>query len=188
MLSKLLEKAVHDQLLTFLESNKLSNDSQFGYRERRSTQLATTLFVDEIWQAAENGKIVGGLFVDLSKAFNTINQDVILNKLSNYGVAFAETQWFTDYLAIRNQRVQIGSQYSSSFSLTCRVPQGSILGPLLFLVFFNDFQEHLTESDCIQYADDTVIYVPLENVNIMKTSSTVSQKTFLLAAEIMNWS
>ena len=103
VLSKLLEKAVHDQLLTFLESNKLLNDSQFGYRKKRSTQLATTLFV-EIRQAAENGKMVGALFVDLSKAFDTISHDVILNKLCNYGVASAETQWFTDYLFNRKSK------------------------------------------------------------------------------------
>ena len=93
---------------------------------------------------------------------------MILNKLCNYGVAAAETQWFTDYLFNRIQKVQIGSQCSSSFSLTCGVPQGSILGPLLFLVFFNDLQEHLTESHCIQYADDTVIYVANENVNMIE--------------------
>lgn len=179
VLSKLLEKAVHDQLLTFLESNKLLNDSQFGYREKRSTQLATTLFVDEIRQAAENGKMVGALFLDLSKAFDTISHDVILTKLCNYGVASAETQWFTDYLFNRNQKVQIGSQYSSSFSLTCGVPQGSILGPLLFLVFFNDFQEHLTETHCIQYADDTVIYAAHENVNTIEDILNSESKNIL---------
>ena len=83
VLSKLLEKAVHDQLLTSFESNKLLNDSHFGYRERRSTQLETTLFVDEIKhvdeirQEAENGKMVGALLVDLCKAFDTISHDVI---------------------------------------------------------------------------------------------------------------
>jgi len=178
-LSKILEKAVHDQLLTFLESNKLLNDSQFGYREKRSTQLATTLFVDDIRQAAENGKMVGALFLDLSKAFDTISHDVILTKLSNYGVASAEIQWFTDYLFNRNQKVQIGSQYSSPFSLTCGVPQGSILGPLLFLVFFDDLQEHLTETRCIQYADDTVLYVAHENVTIIENLLNVESKNIL---------
>ena len=179
VLSKLLEKAVHDQLLTFLESNELLNNSQFGYREKHSTQLASTLFVDEIRQAAEKGKMVGALFLDLSKAFDTISHDVILTKLCNYGVASAETQWFTDYLFNRNQKVQIGSQYSSSFSLTCGVPQGSILGPLLFLVFFNDFQDYLTETHCIQYADDTVVYFAHEHVNKIEDILNVESKNIL---------
>ena len=91
VLSKLLEKSVHTQLIDFLETNKLLNDSQFGYREKRSTQIATTLFVDEIKEAAKNGKMVGAVFLDLSKAFDTIIYDVILKKLQEYRIATNET-------------------------------------------------------------------------------------------------
>ena len=80
-LSKLLEKAVHNQLSQYLEENNLLNIFQFGYREKRSTQLATTLLVDEIREAAEKSQLIGTLFLDLSKAFDTINHDVILEKL-----------------------------------------------------------------------------------------------------------
>lgn len=157
-LSKLLEKAVHNQVSQYLEDNNLLNNFQFGYRAKRSTQLATTLLVDDIREAAEKGQLVGALFLDLSKAFDTISHDVILEKLKRYGVLESELDWFKDYLFMRSQQVEIGNQKSKSHFIYSGVPQGSILGPLLFLVFFNDFPESLKNSKCIQYADDTVIY------------------------------
>ena len=144
------------------------SESQFGYRERRSTQLATTLLVDEIRQSADCGKMVGALFLDLSKAFDTMSHDLILSKLREFGVASLEREWFADYLFGRLQLVQIGNQYSSPFSVTSGVPQGSILGPLLFLIFFNDLQNQLSETRCIQYADDTVIFVAHEDVKTIE--------------------
>ena len=126
ILSKLLEKAVHSQLINYLESNKLLSDSQFGYRERRSTQHATTLLVDEIRQSVDNGKMVGALFLDLSKAFDTMSHDLILSKLCDFGVAPQEREWFSDYLFGRVQLVQVGHQYSSPFAVTSGVSQGSI--------------------------------------------------------------
>ena len=110
VLSKLLEKAVHSQLIDYLERNKLLSESQFGYRERRSTQLATTLLVDEIRQSADCGKMVRALFLDLSKAFDTMSHDFMLSKLREFGVASLEREWFADYLFGRFQLVQIGYQ------------------------------------------------------------------------------
>ena len=144
-LSKLLEKAVHNQLSQYLEGNDLLNMFQFGYRDKRSTQLATTLLVDEIREAAEKGQLVGALFLDLSKAFDTISHDVILEKLKRYGVFEIELDWFKDYLFMRSQQVEVGNQKSKSHSVFSGVPQGSILGPLLFLVFFNDFPVYKIE-------------------------------------------
>ena len=118
------------------------------YRDKRSTQLTTTLLVDEIREAAEKGQLVGALFLDLSKAFDTISHDVILEKLKRYGVFEIELDWFKDYLFMRSQQVEVGNQKSKSHSVFSGVPQGSILGPLLFLVFFNDFPENLKHSKC----------------------------------------
>ena len=158
ILSKMLEKAVHSQLIDFLENNNLLNSFQFGYRQNRSTDIATTLFVDEIRNNGDMGKLTGALFLDLSKAFDTISHGLILKKLESYGITAKELNWFTDYLFFRKQIVKIGTEKSSAFELLSGVPQGSILGPLLFLIFFNDFPEQLQWSKCIQYADDTVVY------------------------------
>ena len=165
ILSKLLEKAVHTQLSTFLERNNLLNDSQFGYRENRSTDLASALLIDSIRKNGDNGLLTGTLFLDLSKAFDTINHDLIIKKLASYGVGNHETNWFSDYLFCRSQTVIVGNQKSSKFNVSCGVPQGSILGPLIFLMFFNDFPEQLSRANCLQYADDTVIYFASSDAN-----------------------
>lgn len=164
ILSKVLEKAVHTQLSTFLETNKLLNDSQFGYRENRSTDLASALLIDNIRRNGDSGLLTGTLFLDLRKAFDTINHDLIIKKLASYGVGNHETNWFSDYLFGRSQTAIVGNQKSSKFNVSCGVPQGSILGPLLFLIFFNDFPEHLSKAKCLQYADDTVIYFASSDV------------------------
>ena len=165
ILSKLLEKAVHTQLSDFLANHDLLNDSQFGYREKRSTDLASALLIDNIRTNGDNGMFTGTLFLDLSKAFDTINHDLIIKKLASHGVRDIELKWFSDYLFCRCQTVIVGNQRSSKFNASCGVPQGSILGPLLFLIFFNDFPEQLSKAKCLQYADDTVIYFASSDIN-----------------------
>ena len=165
ILSKLLEKAVRIQLTKFLESNNLLNDFQYGYREKRSTDLATASFIDDIRKNGDNGKLTGAIFLDLSKAFDTINHDLIIKKLASHGVLNIELKWFADYLFCRSQTVVVGNQYSAKSNVVCGVPQGSILGPLIFLIFFNDFPDHLSKTKCIQYADDTVIYFSSSDID-----------------------
>ena len=97
-----------------------------------------------------------------------MSHDLILSKLREFGVASLEREWFADYLCGRLQLVQIGNQNSSPFSVTSGVPQGSILGPLFFLIFFDDLQNQLSETRCIQYADDTVIFVAHEDVKTIE--------------------
>lgn len=97
ILSKLLEKAVCTQLTNFLEINNLLSDCQFGYRANRSTDLATSSLIDDIRMSAEAGMLTGAIFLDLSKAFDTINHDLIIKKLASYGVLDVELRWFTDY-------------------------------------------------------------------------------------------
>ena len=161
VLSKLLEKAVHWQHRNFLEEENLLSDRQFGFRAGRSTNLAATLFVDDIRNDVDKGSIVGAVFIDLSKAFDTISHHILLTKLQAYGVQGKELMWFTDYLFCRQQYVQLGVNKSSNQPLLCGVPRGSILGPLLFTVFYNDLK---INSRVLQYADDTVVYCPGKDV------------------------
>ena len=170
VLSKILEKAVHKQLTDFLENNKLLSDKQFGYRKGRSTELATTLFLDDVRKAADNGKLTGAVFIDLSKAFDTLGHTSILVKLQSYGIKDVTLEWFKNYLFGRTQLVSMDNMLSEQFPVKCGVPQGSILGPLLFLIFFNDFPDVLEHSDVVQFADDTVIYVASSSFDDIETS------------------
>ena len=165
VLSKILEKAVHLQLSAFLEDNKLLSNKQFGFRRNRSTDMATTLLCDSIRQKVGEGKLVGAIFLDLSRAFDTINHANLLNHLSTYGVAGNELNWFQDYLFNRTQVVDIDGFYSNEQPLYSGVPQGTILGPLLFIIFFNTFEECLKNSETLQYADDTVIYTAHKDIS-----------------------
>ena len=136
VLSKVFEKAVHYQFLQFLETNKLLSDSQFGFRKYRSTKLAAALLCDNIRKEMNNGNMIGAVYLDLSKAFDTIGHGLLLNKMNTYGVSGKELNWFTDYLFNRTQIVEIENVRSDTEPVYCGVPQGSILGPLLLIVFF----------------------------------------------------
>ena len=120
---------------------------------------ALALLTDSIRKAGDNGLLTGAVFLDLSKAFNTLGHDRLLEKLKSYGVKGLAFNWFADYLFQRSQVVKLGQELSAPCSMLCGVPQGSILGPVLFLIFFNDFEDCLCLSKILQFADDTVIYV-----------------------------
>ena len=147
VLSKILEKAVHLQLYIFLESNNLLYDCQFGFRKVRSTKLATTLFCDKIRKEMDKCRLVGSIFLDLSKAFDTIGHEILLEKLIRFGVCGPELAWFTDYLFNRLQLIEINNITSDKQSITSSVPQGSILGPLMFIIFFNDLEDSISYCD-----------------------------------------
>ena len=172
VLSKLLEKHIHRQYMDFLEEERLLSDCQFGYRSGRSTNLAATLFVDNVRNDVDKGKLVGAVFIDLRKAFDTLSHNVLLAKLKVYGVNRRELAWFTDYLFGQQQYVQLGMNKSSYQPLFTGVPQGSILGPLLFLVFYNDLTDLETNSRVLKYADDTVIYCSGKDVESIEANLT----------------
>ena len=157
--SKILEKAAHSQLSQFLEENNLLTECQFGYRQNRSTKLASTLLFDNIRSLIDNGKLVGAIYIDLTKAFDTIGHGVLLSKLQEYGIKGTALEWITNYLFNREESVYANGQFSSKQNMLSGVPQGSILGPLLFVIFYNDFPEYLKHCSCVMYADDTIIYV-----------------------------
>ena len=105
------------------------------------TELATADLIEEIWKAADKGLITGVLFVDLFKAFNTlVGYSRLITKVQFYGIKCQALQWFTDYLFAPNQLVKFNNETSHTFTLICGAPQSSILGPVLFLIFFNDFE------------------------------------------------
>ena len=140
--------------MAHLERHTLLFEYQFGFRPNCSTELAVTYFTDLTTKEADSGKATGAVFIDLSKA----SHSVLLSKLSLHGVYDIELQWITDYLVFhRKQIAQFHGVLSEPNPINTRVPQGSILGPLLFLVFFNDVHSPLHHCTIITYADDTVI-------------------------------
>ena len=157
IVSKVIEKIVHKQLMNFLDENKLLSTRQFGFRAKMSAELAATLLLDDIRKNVDKGQLVGAVFVDLSKAFDTISHSKLLTKLPSYGIDGKERTWFEDYLFNRSAQVSYNDVLSEAQQLKSGIPQGSILGPLLFVLFFNDITD-IIDTNIVKYADDTVIY------------------------------
>ena len=153
--------------MNYLNKYKILSDNQFGFRKNHSTQLALTLLYDKISSAIDN-MITVGIFIDLSKAFDTVNHQILLDKLQYYGVRRVAHDSFSNYLQNRQQFVQYNGTNSSYHNIKCGVPQGSILGPLLFLIYVNDLRNVSKALDFILFADDTNIFFLHKNLNILE--------------------
>ena len=167
--SKILEKVIHSQLMGYLENLKLISKSQYGFRSKRSTELAVTLFTDNIRKNTDNGKLTGAIFIDLSKAFDTLGHNQIIANLSTYGIKGIEKEFFVNHLFNRKQQVCFENFSSNVEIVNCGVPQGSILGPLFFLLSFNYIDELLIDCKLIMYADDTVIYTSAKTIHDLQS-------------------
>ena len=163
--SKICEGVVHFQVMKHLEDQKLLSDRQFGYRKKRSTEQAAILLSDEIRKQVNDGKLVGAMFLDLSRAFDTISHATLTEKLTLYGISEDELEWFKSYLFNRRQIVDIEGIQSNKETMMSGVPQGSILGPLLILIFFDTIADCVRHSSIIMYADGTVLYFANKDVD-----------------------
>ena len=157
-ISKLFERVIGKQLTYFLEHNNILTGDQFGFRRGRNTTQAVLKITENLKENLNLRLQTLGIFVDFSKAFDTINHDILLSKLEFYRFSPTALNWFKSYLSNRSQFVQIGNTESSRKPISCGVPQGSILGPLLFILFINDLSQSSSLFSYILFADDTNIF------------------------------
>ena len=131
-ISKIIERAVHKQFYEFLQVNNLLFKDQFGFRNKMSTNSAPLQFTDSLLESMDEGHVTGVVYLDLKKAFDTVDNSLLLLKLTDYDISAACLKWFHSYLSQRSQKTSIGDALSSKRNVTIGVPQGSVLGPLLF--------------------------------------------------------
>ena len=164
-ISKILEKIVYTRLYKFINKYNILNSNQYGFRKNFSTDLALLQIYDKITNAIAQKEHVIGIFCDLSKAFDTLNHDILLSKLNHYGIRGQSLSWFRDYLNNRRQYVTFNHHDSDSLLVRCAVTQGSILGPLLFLLYVNDIIKTSSTLSFVLFADDTNIFYSHKDIN-----------------------
>ena len=169
ILMKILEHLVHSQLMSYCNSNNLINHAQSGFRKGHSTQSSLLRLTEHVFEYLKTGKIVGMVALDLKKAFDTVNREILLRKLNHYGIIDTENSWFRDCLTNRLQKALINGHPSDSKLVETGVPQGSILGPLLFIIYVNDMPSCLNHSEVDMYADDTAFYYGSSNIDDVKS-------------------
>ena len=156
LISKILEKVIHDQVQQYLDRNNILYRYQSGFRAKHSTNSCLSYLTDKVQRGFEKGLLTGMILIDLQKAFDTIDHQILLKKMKYLGFSLSSIKWFESYLEERTFSVQVEESLSSPGSLACGVPQGSILGPLLFLLYVNDMSQAVT-CDLLLYADDSCL-------------------------------
>lgn len=157
-LSKVLERLINRQLKSYLEDHEILSKFQSGYRKKHSTMTAALKVVNDISFSLDRKQNCASIFIDLSKAFDSVDHQILKQRLVNIGLSEQATNWISNYLSDRSQKVKCDNQCSDDLPIIRGVPQGSILGPLLFTIYINDVGQNVIDADCHFYADDMIIY------------------------------
>ena len=154
-INKVFEKLVYSRVYSFLDLHNVIYDLQFGFRAGHSTNHALISLTEKVREALDSSNFACGIFIDLQKAFDTVHHDILLSKLNHYGIRGIANNWFRSYLLNRQQFVSINGFDSSMKTMDYGVPQGSVLGPLLFLIYINDLNNAIKFCITHHFADDT---------------------------------
>ena len=166
--NRIFEKLIFNRMESFIEKNNLFPPAQYGFRKAHSTQHAILDIVNTIQTNMDKRLFSCGVFIDSKKAFDTVDHKILLDKLYHYGFRGIINKWFSSYLEGRTQTTQIGSFISPEENVTFGVPQGSVLGPLLFLIYINDIQKCSEKLQFFLFADDTNILYADSNLKSLE--------------------
>ena len=180
-LSKIFEKCIKSRLLEYLDENHIIDPNQFGFQKGLSTQDAIINLTERIYQNLNDHSSTLAVFIDFSKAFDTVNRSILLRKLERYGISGNALNLFTSYLDNRSQSVKVGNEISEIKSINIGLPQGSVLAPYLFLIYVNDVSSISNLFSTVLFADDTNLIFEDKNLN------NLIEKTNLGLQNFYNW-
>ena len=170
-----------NRLIEFVERNNILTKNQFGFQKHKSTELAVTSIISHITSSSQNKEASYCIFLDFAKAFDTVNHEILIEKLKHYGIRNNALLWFKSYLSNRTQFIQIGDKLSDVGNIKHGVPQGSILGPLLFLIYINDIIESSNILKFFLFADDTTVFYS------DKTNANTEETLNMELVKVSNW-
>ena len=187
VVSKIIENVMHTQLTDYFTMNKLFTSQQYGYRENRSTELAALELMDRNLDNMNRNLTPVNVYIDLSKAFDCLDNNILLSKLKFYGLNDNAIKLLKNYLSDRNQYVQLGNTKSQLHGISRGIPQGSVMGPLLFNIVINDLNAATKKFDLIMYADDTTLISTLETFGNTNRPTEIENNISDEISKITTW-
>ena len=188
VISKIFENVMHTQLIEYFTDNNLLSSQQYGFRSNRSTELAALELMDRNIHHMNENCCPINIYLDFSKAFDSLNYDILLSKLAYYGIQPNALRLLTSYLQDRCQYVQLDNNVKSyEHPTTCGIPQDSVLGPLLFNILINDITEASTKFDFTMYADDTTLASTLENFGTVNDVTNLERELNQEITKVDSW-
>ena len=173
-INKIFEKILYSRLIKYIDKSNILYKYQFGFRKNHSTEHALIELVDQIKLNMGGNKMTCGIFIDLSKAFDTVNHKILIDKLEHYGIRGKALDIFKSYLSNRKQYVQLENSKSELCPIYIGVPQGSVFGPLFFILFINDLYKCCPDGKVRLFADDTTIFFHKNNIkDIISTGKLI---------------